>query len=54
VDALAWPGNGVPAAVLGGIVVVLTGLRQISPQENYVRFTRACQTLKRERRRRRR
>jgi hypothetical protein len=29
VAALAWPGNGVPAAVLGGIVVVLTGLRQI-------------------------
>jgi hypothetical protein len=52
VAALAWPGNGVPAAVLGGIVVVLTGLRQIFHwQENYVRFTWACQTLKQERRR---
>ena len=36
VAALAWPGSGVPAAVLGGIVVVLTGLRQIFHwQENY-------------------
>jgi hypothetical protein len=52
VAALAWPGTGVPAAVLGGIVVVLTGLRQIFHwQENYVRFTWACQTLKQERRR---
>ena len=52
VAALAWPGNGVPAAVLGGIVVVLTGLRQVFHwQENYVRFTWACQTLKQERRR---
>jgi hypothetical protein len=52
VAALAWPGNGVPAAVLGGIVVVLTGLRQVFHwQENYMRFTWACQTLKQERRR---
>ena len=52
VAALAWPGNGVPAAVLGGIVVVLTGLRQVFHwQESYVRFTWACQTLKQERRR---
>ena len=52
VAALVWPGNGVPAALLGGIVVVLTGLRQIFHwQENYVRFTWACQTLKQERRR---
>jgi hypothetical protein len=52
VAALAWPGNGVPAAVLGGIVVVLTGLRQVFRwQENYVRFTWACQTLKQEHRR---
>ena len=52
VAALAWPGTGVPAAVLGGIVVVLTGLRQIFHwQENYVRCTWACQTLKQERRR---
>lgn len=52
VAALAWPGNGVPAAVLGGIVVVLTGLRQVFHwQENYVRFTGACQALKQERRR---
>jgi hypothetical protein len=52
VAALAWPGNGVPAAVLGGIVVVLTGLRQIFHwQENYVRCTWACQMLKQERRR---
>jgi hypothetical protein len=52
VAALAWPGNGVPAAILGGIVVVLTGLRQVFHwQENYVRFSWACQTLKQERRR---
>jgi uncharacterized protein DUF4231 len=52
VAALAWPGNGVPAALLGGIVVVLTGLRQVFHwQENYVRFTWAYQTLKQERRR---
>ena len=52
VAALAWPGNGVPAAVLGSIVVVLTGLRQVFHwQENYVRFTRVWQTLKQERRR---
>jgi Protein of unknown function (DUF4231) len=52
VFALAWPGNGVPAAVLGGVVVVLTGLRQVFHwQENYVRFTSAWQTLKQERRR---
>ena len=52
VAALTWPGNGVPAAVLGGIVVVLTGLRQVFHwQENYVRFTRVWQTLKQERRR---
>lgn len=52
VAALAWPGNGVPAAVLGGVVVVLTGLRQIFHwQENYVRFTSACQELKQARRR---
>jgi hypothetical protein len=52
VAALAWPGNGVPAALLGGIVVVLTGLRQVFHwQENYVRFTWAYQTLKQEHRR---
>jgi Protein of unknown function (DUF4231) len=52
VAALAWPGNGVPAAVLGGIVVILTGLRQIFHwQENYVRFISANQALKQERRR---
>jgi len=52
VAALAWPGNGVPAAVLGGIVVILTGLRQIFDwQENYVRFTWACQALTQARRR---
>jgi Protein of unknown function (DUF4231) len=52
VAALAWPGTGVPAAVLGGIVVVLTGLRQIFHwQETYVRCMWACQTLKQERRR---
>jgi hypothetical protein len=52
VAALAWPGNGVPAALLGGIVVVLTGLRQVFHwQENFVRFTWAYQTLKQERRR---
>jgi hypothetical protein len=52
VAALAWPGNGVPAALLGGIVVVLTGLRQVFHwHENYVRFTWAYQTLKQERRR---
>ena len=38
--------------MLGGIVVVLTGLRQVFRwPENYVRFTWACQTLKQERRR---
>jgi hypothetical protein len=38
--------------VLGGIVVVLTGLRQIFHwQETYVRSMWACQTLKQERRR---
>lgn len=52
VAALAWPGNGVPAAVLGGVVVILTGLRQIFHwQENYVRFTWAFQALNQERRR---
>jgi hypothetical protein len=52
VAALARPGNGVPAALLGGVVVILTGLRQVFHwQENYVRFTSACQTLKQERRR---
>lgn len=52
VAALAWPGNGVPAAMLGGVVVVLTGLRQVFHwQENYVRFTSACLTLRHERRR---
>ena len=52
VAALAWPGNGVPAAVLGGVVVILTGLRQIFHwQENYVRFTSAWLTLRHERRR---
>jgi Protein of unknown function (DUF4231) len=52
VAALAWPGNGVPAALLGGVVVVLTGLRQVFHwQENFVRFTWAYQTLKQERRR---
>lgn len=50
VAALALPGNGVPAAVLGGIVVVLTGLRQVFHwHDNYVRFTAACQALKHER-----
>ena len=41
-----------PWAVLGGVVVILTGLRQIFHwQENYVRFTSAWLTLRHERRR---
>jgi len=51
VVALALPGNAIPVATLGGVVVVLTGLRQLFHwHENYVRFTAACQALKQERR----
>jgi hypothetical protein len=52
VVALAVPGNGLPTAVLGAVVVILTGLRQVFHwHENYVRFTNACLALKAERRR---
>jgi Protein of unknown function (DUF4231) len=51
VAALALPGNGVPAAILGGVVVVFTGLRQVFHwHDNYVRFIEAWQALKHERR----
>jgi hypothetical protein len=44
--ALVVPNNGLPAAVLGGLVVVLTGLRKIFHwDENYIRFTEACSAL---------
>lgn len=52
VVALAVPAAGVPTAVLGAVVVLLGGLRQVFHwHENYVRFTQACQKLKAERRR---
>ncbi|MFT4295034.1 MAG: DUF4231 domain-containing protein [Micropruina sp.] len=51
VAALALPGNGVPAAALGSVVVVLTGLRQLFHwNENYLRFIAAGQALEQERR----
>jgi hypothetical protein len=53
VVALAVPkSSGLSTAILGAIVVVLGGLRQVFRwHENYVRFTHACQSLKAERRR---
>ena len=49
--ALALPGNALPAAALGGVVVVLTGLRQVFHwHENFVHFTAASLSLKHERR----
>lgn len=49
--ALALPGNALPVAALGGVVVVLTGLRQVFHwHENFVQFTAASQSLKQERR----
>jgi hypothetical protein len=46
VAALSFPGNGMAAAVLGAIVVVLTGLRHVFQwHDNYLRFTTASSFL---------
>jgi len=51
VSAAIWPGNAVPAAVLGALVVVLTGARSIFHwQENYLRFSKAREAVEAERR----
>jgi hypothetical protein len=50
VTALTVPGNGVVTAIIGAVVVVLAGLRQIFHwNENFMRFTQACQALQAER-----
>ncbi|MET9409954.1 DUF4231 domain-containing protein [Streptomyces sp. NPDC002935] len=51
VSAAIWPGNTVIPAVLGAIVVVMTGARTIfHSQENYLRFSRAREAVEAERR----
>lgn len=51
VVALSLPDQGVLVAALGAAVVVLTGVRSLFHwQENWFRFTGACQALKQERR----
>lgn len=51
VVALAFPDQSVTVAVLGAVVVVLTGARAFYQwQDNWYRFTGACQALKQERR----
>lgn len=51
VVALAIPDQSVTVAALGAVVVVLTGARAFFQwQDNWYRFTGACQALKQERR----
>jgi hypothetical protein len=52
VIALAVSDSSIIAALLGAVVVILTGLRQVFHwRDNYVRFTGACLALKSECRR---
>jgi hypothetical protein len=51
VAAAIAPGNAVAPAVLGGMVVVLTGLRSVFHwQENYLRFSGAREAVEAQRR----
>ncbi|MGZ9930635.1 DUF4231 domain-containing protein [Streptomyces sp. NC-S4] len=51
VSAAIWPRSAVVPAVLGAIVVVMTGARSIfHSQENYLRFSRAREAVEAERR----
>lgn len=50
-SAAIWPDDAVPPAVLGALVVVLTGTRSIFHwQENYLRFSKAREAVEAERR----
>ena len=52
VSAVIWPEDALVPAVLGGLVVVLTGARTIFHwQENYLRFSGAREAVEPERRR---
>lgn len=51
VAAVAFPGSGTVPAIIGSVVVVLTGCRSIFHwQENYVRFSQAREAVEAERR----
>jgi hypothetical protein len=50
-SAVLWPENATVPAVLGGLVVILAGLRSIFHwQENYLRFSSAREAVEAERR----
>jgi hypothetical protein len=51
VSAVIWPGTAIIPAVLGGALVLLTGLRSLYHwHESYVRFSRAREAVNAERR----